>query len=154
MAIHCVHVSLADAEILKKHGVRIVLCPRSNERLSVGRAPVALFRKLAIPLALGTDSLASNDSLSIWDEIRFAHDVYQGVLSPADLFGMATVGGAEALGISDLTGSLEVGRRADFQVVQLSSHAVTAAGLLERVIGQGRPEEVYLAGVRYTGEWQ
>jgi aminodeoxyfutalosine deaminase len=154
MAIHCVHVSLADAEILKKHGVRIVLCPRSNERLSVGRAPVALFRKLAIPLALGTDSLASNDSLSIWDEIRFAHDVYQGVLSPADLFGMATVGGAEALGISDLTGSLEVGRRADFQVVQLNSHAVTAAGLLERVIGQGRPEEVYLAGVRYTGEWQ
>lgn len=145
LAVHCVHTTLGDAQILKQRGVTICLCPRSNERLNVGRAPLALFKKLGIPLALGTDSLASNDSISLWDEMRFALDMFAEELSPADVFRMATSGGAAALGLSDSLGTLGTGKRADFQVI---SHCGNdEKGLLERVIGQGRIVDVCLNGL-------
>lgn len=145
LAVHCVHTTLADAQILKQRGVTVCLCPRSNDRLDVGRAPLALFRKLDVPLALGTDSLASNDSLSLWDEMRFALDQFADELSPADVFRMATTGGAAALGLSASIGSLEVGKRADFQVI--AHVGGDEKGLLERVIGQGKIADVCLGGL-------
>lgn len=144
LAVHCVHIDLADAQVMKQRGVTICLCPRSNERLDVGRAPLALFRKLGIPLALGTDSLASNDSLSLWDEMRFALELFAEELSPADLFRMATTGGAAALGLSTSLGSLEPGKRADFQVISHVGGDETK--LLERAIDQGRVVDVCLNG--------
>ena len=145
LAVHCVHINLADAQILQQRGVTVCLCPRSNDRLDVGRAPLPLFRKLDIPLALGTDSLASNDSLSLWDEMRFALDTFPEDLSPADVFRMATTGGAAALGLSASLGSLEAGKRADFQTI---THVGSdEKGLLERVIGQGKIADVYLGGL-------
>lgn len=147
LLIHCVQITRADAETLKKRRVSVALCPRSNERLAVGRAPVALLRKLDIPLALGTDSLASNDSLSLWDEIRFALDSFAADLSPADLFRMVTSGGAAALGIDRDHGSLEVGKRADFQVVGRFGNG--EQGLLERIMRQGVVDDVYVAGMRF-----
>jgi cytosine/adenosine deaminase-related metal-dependent hydrolase len=145
LAVHCVHVNLADAQILKLRGVTACLCPRSNALLDVGRAPLALIKKLAIPLALGTDSLASNDSLSLWDEMRFALDLFPEELSPADVFRMATSGGAAALGLSATIGSLEAGKRADFQII---SHCGSdEKDLLERVIAQGRIVDVCLNGL-------
>lgn len=149
LAVHCVHVTMADAQIIKQRGTTICLCPRSNQRLDVGSAPVALFRKLGIPLALGTDSLASNDSLSLWDEMRFALDTFAGQLSPADLLQMVTSGGAAALGLSDRAGILQPGRPADFQVVKNIGGA--ESGLLERLIGQGRVAGVYLHGSGSAG---
>lgn len=145
LAVHCVHVNLADAQILKQRGVKVCLCPRSNDRLDVGRAPLALFNKLGIPLALGTDSLASNDSISLWDEMRFALDQFPEELSPSDVFRMVTSGGAAALNLSSSLGSLEAGKRADFQVI---SHVGTDEnGLLERLIGQGKIVDVCLKGL-------
>jgi cytosine/adenosine deaminase-related metal-dependent hydrolase len=149
LAVHCVHVNLADARILKERGVSIALCPRSNDKLDVGRAPVGLFRKLDIPLALGTDSLASNDSLSLWDEMRFALDVFANDLAPEDVLRMVTSGGASALKISAGCGSLEVGKRGDFQVVAGCGDG--KKGLLERIIQSGNVQEVYAGGVRYIG---
>ncbi|MBI2354057.1 MAG: amidohydrolase family protein [Deltaproteobacteria bacterium] len=149
LAVHCVHVTLNDAEILKRRGVHAALCPRSNERLDVGRAPLALLRKLGIPLALGTDSLASNESLSLWDEMRFALDAFPHELSPRDVLQMATGGSAAALGISASCGSLEPGKRADFQVI--GNVGTAAEKLLERIISEGEVEEVYTGGERYAG---
>ena len=149
LAVHCVHVTLADAGILKKRGVHVALCPRSNERLDVGRAPVALFKKLGIPLALGTDSLASNDSLSMWDEMRFVLDTFHTVLSPEDVFQMGTGNGAAALGLAAVCGSLEAGKRADFQV--LANTGADPQKLLERAISNSDVQEVYAGGKRYTG---
>jgi cytosine/adenosine deaminase-related metal-dependent hydrolase len=145
LAVHCVHVNLADAQILKLRGVTVCLCPRSNDRLDVGRAPLALFKKLSIPLALGTDSLASNDSLSLWDEMRFALDQFPDNLSPSDVFRMATSGGAAALGLSASTGSLETGKRADFQIISHCGNNIN--GLLERIVGQGKIVAVCLNGL-------
>jgi len=150
LAIHCVHVSRSDAELLKRQGVTAVLCPRSNERLNVGRAPVALLKKLGVPMVLGTDSLASNDSLSMWDEMRFALDQFSGQFSPAELFAMATSGGASALGFAGTRGTLEVGKRADFQVVGGIKGAKEAGQLAEQIVLHGCTQEVYAGGMRYA----
>ena len=152
LVVHCVHVSVADARILKSRGVHIALCPRSNYLLDVGRAPVHLFKKIGIPLALGTDSLASNNSLSLWDELRFALEIFPGDLSEQDVFNMVTSGGAAALGISASCGSLEAGKRADFQVI--GNCDGSDQGVLERVMREGTLQEVYVGGVRYAGNVQ
>ena len=91
LAVHCVQLTEAGASVLKERGVKICLCPRSNRYLDVGVAPVAMFKKMGIPLCIGTDSLASNNTLSLWDEIRFALDEYGGELSPEEQIGRAHV---------------------------------------------------------------
>lgn len=146
LAVHCVHLSSSDAAIIKERGAHIVLCPRSNELLDVGRAPVSLFRKLAIPLALGTDSLASNNSLSMWDELRFALDTFPNDLSEPDMLRMVTIGGAEALGIDKECGTLTIGKRADLQVVTGCSDKENR--LIEQVVRHGQLREVFVGGVR------
>lgn len=149
LAVHCVHVTVADARIIKSRGTHVALCPRSNDILDVGRAPVALFKKLGIPLALGTDSLASNNSLSLWDELRFALATFPDDLAEEDVLRMVTTGGAAALGITATCGSLETGKRADFQVVGGCSGG--EEGLLGRVMHEGRLQEVFVGGTCYAG---
>lgn len=149
VAVHCVHISESDAGILKKSGAHIALCPRSNDLLDVGRAPVALFKKLGIPLSLGTDSLASNNSLSLWDELRFTLEIFPDDLAEQDIFKMVTTGGAAALGISATSGSLSAGKRADFQVV--GNFGSGKKMILERIIRDGRVHEVFVRGERYCG---
>lgn len=150
LAVHCVHLSVADARIIKSRGVHVALCPRSNEVLNVGRAPVALFKKFDIPLALATDSLASNNSLSLWDELRFALEIFPNDLSEPDVFRMVTTGAAAALGVSATCGSLETGKRADFQVVG-NCLGGGEDKLVERVMREGIVQEVFAGGVRYAG---
>jgi cytosine/adenosine deaminase-related metal-dependent hydrolase len=147
--VHCVHVSESDVGIIKRSGAHIALCPRSNDLLDVGRAPVALFNKLGIPLALGTDSLASNNSLSLWDELRFALETFPDDLAEQDVFSMVTTGGAAALGITATSGSLCAGKRADFQVV--GEFGSSNKMILERIIRDGRVHEVFVSGKRYRG---
>jgi len=144
LAVHCVQITPSEAALLKERGVTICLCPRSNERLAVGTAPVHLFKKAGIPLCLGTDSLASNDSLSLWDEIRFAVDSYKGEVSPDELLQMATIGGAAGIGRSDSVGVLEVGKRADFQVLELAGPCTA-----ERLLQQGHLRNVMAGGVMF-----
>jgi cytosine/adenosine deaminase-related metal-dependent hydrolase len=149
--IHAVHVTPSDAEILRSSGASVVLCPRSNERLAVGKAPAALLKKAGIPLALGTDSLASNDSLSLWDEMRFLLKAFPGTFSPVEVLQMATLGGAHALHLEGEVGSLEKDKQADFLVVKLS-RLPSPAELIEVIIEESQIEEIYLNGelLRYT----
>jgi aminodeoxyfutalosine deaminase len=146
-AIHCVHVTPADAEILRERGVTVVLCPRSNERLAVGQAPAHLLKKAGVPLALGTDSLASNDSLSLWDEMRFLRRRFPGTFTPVEVLEMATIGAARAIGIGHETGSLTRGKFADFLVVR-PGRTGGRDDLPEALIEQGHLEEVFIGGAR------
>ncbi len=149
-AIHCVHVTPADVEILKHRGASVVLCPRSNDRLAVGTAPAALLKRAGVPLGLGTDSLASNDSLSLWDEIRFCRRCYPDVFSPVELLEMATLGGARALYLHDVTGSLTAGKRADFLAVRPPAGA-GAGELIEAILEDGTLLETFICGVSSSG---
>lgn len=143
--VHCVHVTPADAEVLRQRGVTAVLCPRSNDRLAVGRAPVALLKKAGIPLALGTDSLASNDTLSLWDEMRFLRRQFPGVFTPGEVLKLATLGAAGALHVEGASGSLERGKRADFLVMK-TAPVRSLTELPEALIEAGQLEEVFIGG--------
>ena len=145
LAIHAVHVTPDDVAILKERGVTVVLCPRSNKYLFVGCAPHHLLKAAGIPLALGTDSLASNDTLSLWDEMRYLQEIAADTFSAGELIAMATLGGARALRIEASTGSLEPGKRGDFLVF---SGGASGRGddPYAALLANGRLEQVYLAG--------
>jgi cytosine/adenosine deaminase-related metal-dependent hydrolase len=104
-------VHLADARADELAGVEkatVVLCPRSNLHIETRLPPLPIFRAAGIPLALGTDSLASSPSLDPLAEARALSDRFPEV--PASvLVSAATAGGARALGIGDI-GLLEKGR--------------------------------------------
>jgi cytosine/adenosine deaminase-related metal-dependent hydrolase len=150
-AVHCVQINGADAEILKRRGASVVICPRSNEKLDVGKAPVHLLKKTGIPLALGTDSLASNDSLSMWDEMRFVRQAFPGVFTPGEILEMATLQGARAIRVEMEAGSLEKGKRADFLVVDPGQFP-SLAELPEALLEEGQLKEVFIGGkpAKYT----
>ncbi len=143
--VHCVHITPDDARILKKNGVTAILCPRSNERLAVGKAPAALLKDCGIPLALGTDSLASNDSLSLWDEMRFLRREFAGLFTPGEALEMATLGAAKAIHLESEAGSLEKGKRGDFLVLTLPRPTLPDE-LAEALMEEGRVEEVFVGG--------
>jgi cytosine/adenosine deaminase-related metal-dependent hydrolase len=147
--VHAVHVTPADVGILRDRGVSIVVCPRSNDRLVVGRPPLMLFRASRIPVAIGTDSLASNDTLSIWDEIRFLFEQNPRIYSPEELLSMATIGGAKALHLEGRTGSLEVGKSGDIQVLACSGK-VTPENIASSLFETAHVTAVYLAGRRIS----
>ncbi|MEA3361894.1 MAG: amidohydrolase family protein [Thermodesulfobacteriota bacterium] len=118
LLVHGVQLNDAEIQLLAEKQMRLVLCPRSNAKLNVGKAPAGKLLQSGVKLALGTDSLASCDSLSVWDEIAFAHQWFEGELDAPTLFAMATQGGAEALGLEDEIGTLEAGKLAGFQILR------------------------------------
>lgn len=70
LAVHAVHVTSREAELLARRGVTVCLCPRSNEIIGSGRAKARMFLDAGVPCCLGTDSLASAPDLDLWEELR------------------------------------------------------------------------------------
>jgi len=105
IAVHMIHADQNDFEILHRHNVNICLCLRSNQNLHKRLPDIEGMIRAGIKPCLGTDSLASADSLNIFDEMAFISYNFRNI-SPAEIFAMATVNGAKALGISDDFGSL------------------------------------------------
>jgi aminodeoxyfutalosine deaminase len=110
VAAHCAQVDDADIAVLAERGVAVVVCPRSNRRLGVGLPPVSAMLLAGVALSLGTDSLASTDSLDLMEDVAMLHREFPEI-DPGQLVRMATLGGARALGLSDL-GTIEPGKRA------------------------------------------
>jgi cytosine/adenosine deaminase-related metal-dependent hydrolase len=110
VAAHGVQVDAADREVLARRGVHVVLCPRSNRNLGVGTADAPALLAAGVRLSLGTDSLASVETLDVLDDAVLLHRQFPG-LEPAAIVRMATLGGAEALGFGDL-GAIAPGKRA------------------------------------------
>jgi cytosine/adenosine deaminase-related metal-dependent hydrolase len=148
LIVHGVQVDSADIDQIKTTGCSVALCPRSNAALNVGKAPVAAYLKAGVPLALGTDSLASSPSLSIWDEVAFATKWFAGEAEPRDWLEMATLGGAKALGLHDCMGCLAPGYEASFQVVSLPEmpHLNELEGALCFSASDLEVKHLYLAG--------
>ena len=115
LAVHCVHVDRDEARLLAETGTSVCLCPRSNEAIGVGRAPARDFLDAGVRLCLGTDSLASNSDLDIWQELGALLPYVP--LSLRSALAMLTSDAARALGVDGLHGSLERGRRAAWTVM-------------------------------------
>jgi 5-methylthioadenosine/S-adenosylhomocysteine deaminase len=118
LLVHAIEVDRQDLERVRETGSFVVHCPRSNSYLRHRVAPVAEMRARGIPVSLGTDSVASNESFDMFEEMRAV--VEQQKMSCDDALRMATIEGARALGLEKDLGSLEAGKRADFLVVRIA----------------------------------
>nr|WP_246325310.1 amidohydrolase family protein [Dissulfurirhabdus thermomarina] len=116
LCIHCVHLEPGDEALLAESGAAACLCPRSNVFLGVGPPPAERLHAAGVPLALGTDSLASNDNLSVFAEMASLARLAPG-LPPGAVIEAATRGGARALALQRELGTLSRGRVAAFLAV-------------------------------------
>jgi 5-methylthioadenosine/S-adenosylhomocysteine deaminase len=125
LAAHCVWLTAREIEIFHRRGVKPVHNPVSNMKTASGVAPVPEMLGAGIPVALGTDGAASNNSLDMFREMKFAallnkvHKLDPTVVPARAVLEMATINGAIALGLQGEIGSLEVGKKADVVLVDM-----------------------------------
>jgi len=126
LAVHCVHLSDSEVAAFAESGVNIAHCPRSNLKLASGIAPITRYRDAGVNVAIGTDGAASNNTLDMLSEMRMAALLAKGTtgdasaLSANQALRMATLNGAQALGLAHEIGSIEAGKWADLACVDLS----------------------------------
>lgn len=126
IAAHCVHINDEDMNILARYKVGVAHNPTSNLKLASGIAPVASMIEKGIDVALGTDGAGSNNDHDMVEEMRLAALLPKGILYnptivPAKkVIRMATIEGARAIGLDDIIGSIEVGKRADIITIDFS----------------------------------
>jgi 5-methylthioadenosine/S-adenosylhomocysteine deaminase len=131
IADHCVHLDEADLSIIAQYGAKIIHNPESNMKLASGIAPVPKMLSLGIKVGLGTDGCASNNDLDMFTEMDMAAKLHKiqtmdpTVMDAVTVLRMATIEGARALGLADMTGSLEVGKKADVIVVDTNKPHLT-----------------------------
>lgn len=126
LLVHAVEADDRDIDRLRDTGSFVVHCPKSNAKLGNATARIRDMRAKNVHVSLGTDSVASNNVIDMFEEMRAA--IFQqrtltgdiAALTAHDAFHMATIEGAKALGLEMQLGSLEAGKRADFAVVDLS----------------------------------
>jgi cytosine/adenosine deaminase-related metal-dependent hydrolase len=137
VAVHCVNLMPGEAELLAAHARGVVLCPRSNRYLLNGPAPVAQLRMAGVRLALGTDSLASNDVLDLFAEARELIAI-DPELTSERVLRIMTIEGAQVLGVDRDYGSLEAGKHADLVAIQIADTDDPIGALVTR----GAPEHI------------
>jgi len=145
-AVHVCHVSAEDRAILARSARGVVTCPRSNRYLDNPPPPITPFLELGLPVGIGTDSSASNHDLDLLAEIR-ALGAAEPELTAETLLAIATLGGAEAIGVDDGFGTLEAGKFAD-----LAIFAVTGADPVRAVVESGGRDTI--RAVMSGGEWR
>jgi len=131
IVVHLIHADEKDFEILLRHNVRVCLCLRSNFNLHNMMPDLTGMLKAGIKPCLGTDSLASTESLSIFDEMAFVSKSFPSI-PPAEILAMATLNGASSLGFGEMFGSLTPGKRAAFVYVPVD--VSSKSGLLQAIV--------------------
>ncbi len=122
---HGVWLTDDDVRCLAQHNVTLAHCAKSNLKLGSGIAPVVKFREMGLPVAIGTDSAASNNALDMVDEMRMAALLAKGstrdagVMPAGEMLFMGTRAGALSQGRTDC-GDIQVGYRADLVMLDLS----------------------------------
>lgn len=180
-AVHMTQLLSEEIEAVAEAGAHVVHCPQSNLKLASGMAPVAALLEAGVNVALGTDGAASNNNLDLFREMRMASLLAKGLsgnaaaLPAARTLTLATLGGAHALGLGALIGSLEPGKAADLIAIDLDrpetqpvydpiSQVVFAAGREQvtdvwvhgrRLVADGRTTTLDYEAVRTTArDWQ
>lgn len=126
IAAHCVWIDAGEIRTFRNHNVGVAHNPSSNLKLASGIAPVKEMREAGLNVGIGTDGPASNNDLDMFEEIRLASFLAKGAsgdptaLPARETLAMGTRIGAQALHLGEITGSLEVGKRADLILVDLS----------------------------------
>ncbi len=131
VAVHAIHLTDNEKQLLAQSGAAAVHCPEANMKLASGAARVQDLLNLGIVVGLGTDGPASNNNLDIFEEMRSASLLGKLIsgnpesMSARTVVNMATMGGAKALGMEDKIGSLKPGKKADVTIVALDRPHLT-----------------------------
>jgi 5-methylthioadenosine/S-adenosylhomocysteine deaminase len=127
IAVHAVHLDEGEIHLMASRGATVAHCPASNLKLASGLAPIARLAAAGVNVSLGTDGAASNNRMDLLSEARLAALLAKGVAADAAAFGAhealeaATLGGARALGLDRVIGSIEPGKAADLVAFDLSA---------------------------------
>jgi 5-methylthioadenosine/S-adenosylhomocysteine deaminase len=156
IAVHAVHLTSTEIELLATHACHVAHCPTSNMKLASGISPVADMLQKGVGVGLGSDGAASNNRLDLFQEMRQAALLAKvagndAALLPAhQALNMATIDGARALGLDDRIGSLLPGKAADLIAVQLDNWLVRPCfdpvSHLVYTVGRESVSHVWVAG--------
>ncbi len=125
IAAHCVHITKEDIHILADKGVGVAHNPQCNMKLASGVAPVPELLRAGVKVGIGTDGVASNNDLDLFEEMRTAAFVHKlnsndpTVMDARTVLEAGTMGGARLLGMEHQIGSLETGKKADLIILDL-----------------------------------
>jgi len=131
LLVHNIWVDDEDIEIIAKNGANISVTTESEMKLASGIAPLPEFLKSGLTVGLGTDGCASNNDLDLFREMDVTaklHKVNTGDPTVADaetILKLATIGGAEAIGLNHLIGSVEPGKQADLIIIDINKPHLT-----------------------------
>jgi len=161
-AIHMTQLDETDIELAARRSIHVVHCPQSNLKLASGVSPIATLMARGINVALATDGPASNNDFDMLEEMRTATLLAKGstgdpgVIDAHRALRMATLNGAQALGLAEATGSLEPGKWADLCCIDLgSAHTQPVydpAGAVVYAAGRSEVEDVWVAGRALVSE--
>ncbi len=147
---HCTHVSFEEIEMIASSGASVVHCPRSNAFLGSGIAPFIDILGAGAITGLGTDSAASCMTLDMFEEMRASLYLARAnardaeVITAKNVVEAATIDGAKSLGLGEIVGSLESGKRAD--MIALSTDINDVSSIYTRVTAS-RPSEIRMVMV-------
>lgn len=149
VAAHCIWLEPEEIAILADRKVGVSHCIESNLKLASGIAPVVKMLKAGVKVTFGTDGAASNNDLNILSEMSTAAKVHKAVsgdptaLDAKQALLMATRWGAEALGLGNITGSLEEGKAADIVLADLEKpHLVPLYDIYSHIVYSMNPSEI------------
>lgn len=136
------HLSHNDFSVLARNMVRIITSPVANRSLKHGSLPLGRLAESGIPVGLGTELWNSRLGFSLWDEMRQALKGGSAPLATAkELLTMATLGGAKALSLDHLIGTLEKGKRADY-ITLTASPFTTDNECYEALVTTTQPQHI------------
>ena len=156
-AAHMIWVNELDIPLLKNRNFSVIHNPVANMILGSGVCPVQRYRNESINVGIGTDGTASNDSQNLIESIKITpmlqkvHNLDPSVMSATDALKMATIEGAKALGISNIVGSIEVGKKADVVVFSENSELASINDPYQQIVYCTSPRsvsDVWVDGVR------
>lgn len=158
---HCIHVNDNETDLLKKNNVRVSHCPSSNLKLGSGISNIPKYLSKGISVSLGADGAACNNNLSIFNEMRLAALIQKPihgalVMDAKAVFKLATVEGSKALHLQNEIGSIEVGKKADLILLNLSTNAHSFSdddeSVYSNIVYSSTSESVH--SVMVEGEWK
>jgi len=149
IAAHCVWLEDEEIEVFARKNVSVSHCPESNLKLASGIAPVSAMLRAGLKVTLGTDGAASNNDLDVLSEASTAAKLHKAiakdptVLNSRTALLMATRWGAEALGLGDITGSIEPGKEADMVLINIDRpHLLPIYDIYSHIIYSARSSDV------------
>jgi cytosine/adenosine deaminase-related metal-dependent hydrolase len=157
---HCIHLNDDEINLMKNSGATVAHCPSSNLKLGSGIADIPRYLKEGINVSLGADGAPCNNTLSIFNEMRLASLIQKpnygaAEMDAAKVFRLATIDGARALNMDDVTGSVEPGKYADLVLIDInnaSSSLVDDEGSIYSDIVYSSSDH-NITDVMVNGEW-